>query len=321
MPTATADRHLRIRTEDDLVQTVPFLVGFTPRESLVICIVDQGRIGVTARADLSDLAGRGQVESLMRRLLARFPAAEGAWVIAYTDTDTGVAWNVIGRAIVQLPVRSGYAALVVSGDEWENLNGETGLVHRDGATAAQAAAQGLVRRDGREDVEATLAAPANTVALARRSAMVLNTLEPLTPDTARAGMATMLRDSSVSGVVSFAQAVKLAQLASNKDARQIAVLSLTPATAVRQLEVWRSVVTQVPDQVGRGALLLAGWAAWLCGEGALTSIALNRVGTETALAKSLGLLVDQAVPPSHWPAHRAEALNDAGPQVRAHVTL
>ena len=67
---------------DDLIGLVPYLIGFHPEESLVVIVIEDGRVQVTARVDLAVVSGRGSPEALVSRLFDRYPAAV-AWFIAY----------------------------------------------------------------------------------------------------------------------------------------------------------------------------------------------------------------------------------------------
>ena len=44
---------LSVRTVDDLVGLVPYLIGFHPRDSLVVIMLCDGQVEVTARVDLA----------------------------------------------------------------------------------------------------------------------------------------------------------------------------------------------------------------------------------------------------------------------------
>ena len=46
---------VRITNPDEFAQIVPYLVGFTPEESLVIVVIDDHQVQVTARADLAEM--------------------------------------------------------------------------------------------------------------------------------------------------------------------------------------------------------------------------------------------------------------------------
>ncbi len=57
---------LRVREPGDLIEAIPYLLGFHPRESLVVVGLDDGRVCVTARVDLSELADAGVLASTVR---------------------------------------------------------------------------------------------------------------------------------------------------------------------------------------------------------------------------------------------------------------
>ena len=49
----------RLDSPADMAQLVPYLVGFTPEESLVIVVIDDHQVQVTARADLAEMRQPG----------------------------------------------------------------------------------------------------------------------------------------------------------------------------------------------------------------------------------------------------------------------
>jgi hypothetical protein len=54
---ATPAPTLRVRGPGDLLQAVPYLLGFHPHASLVLIGLADGHLVVTVRIDLADLAG------------------------------------------------------------------------------------------------------------------------------------------------------------------------------------------------------------------------------------------------------------------------
>ena len=79
----------RLDSPADMAQLVPYLIGFTPEESLAIVAIADNQVQVTARADLTDMQQWGAPENLLDRIWAQFPDAN-AFLIAYTqDPEAG----------------------------------------------------------------------------------------------------------------------------------------------------------------------------------------------------------------------------------------
>ncbi|HEY0186021.1 MAG TPA: DUF4192 family protein [Cellulomonas sp.] len=83
---------LRLRRARDLLAYLPYQLGFRPRDSVVaVSLHEGGAIGVVARVDVGDLAGRSGpslATSLARRLHA--DGAERIQLVLYTDEDPRV---------------------------------------------------------------------------------------------------------------------------------------------------------------------------------------------------------------------------------------
>ncbi|PZQ43557.1 MAG: hypothetical protein DI570_29080, partial [Phenylobacterium zucineum] len=88
---------LAVRSVDDLIGLVPYLIGFHPEDSLVVMLLEDGRVLVTARVDLAAVADLVALDALLARLFDRFPHAEG-WFMAYTD-DHELAWGVLAACV------------------------------------------------------------------------------------------------------------------------------------------------------------------------------------------------------------------------------
>ena len=147
-----------VRTVDDLVGLVPYLIGFHPAESLVIVVLCDGRVEVTARADLAEVADPEGAAYLLGRLFERFPTCQ-AWVLAYTD-DAELAWDVLATSAALCGMMR-LGRLIHVGDRFwrsDTPDGETGEVGASPA-AVHAAVIGLPARRSREELYALVSGP------------------------------------------------------------------------------------------------------------------------------------------------------------------
>ncbi|MEA5116240.1 MAG: DUF4192 domain-containing protein [Propionicimonas sp.] len=321
-------RRVRITSPDEMTQIIPYLIGFTPEESLVIAVIDQGVVAVTARVDIGDVQPQGQAELLLDRMWARFPGAD-AYMVAYT-ADPPAGWALLERCADHLAAGVARQTMVVDGDTWHLADGTSGPADRFGPLAAEASFFGLQRLPSRSELVASFASPPDTDELTDKVEAALDKLPQ--PDEIPAIITRMgelvrrnLPTTSAEQVAPFRveveDAVQLAVLAQHPKAREVAMLSMTRADAKDHLAMWRTVVNNVPEYGAEAPLFLAGMAAWVAGEGAAASIALDRtleVGEpgQYPPARLLGELIDQVVPPSAWVALRTDGLANANPLVR-----
>lgn len=322
---------LRISSPGDVAQLVPYLIGFVPQDSLVLLVTRQGRVEVTARADIADVQPTGQAEHLIDRIWGRFPDAD-AFMVAYTD-NRAHGWDLVERCRRHLPNGTEGHAMLVTGDTWHTEDGASGEVDRFGAVAAQATLAGMVATRSRTDLEATFTSPQHSEELEHAVEVAAAKL----PDVAdTAGVVKRTRtliaryvphdhsapaDHSPSRMPTD-DAAQLALLGLNGAGRDTALLSITRADAEQHLELWSAVVRSVPDSYAEAATYLAGMAAWVTGDGAVANVALSRslaIAEQTgaqALAGLLDGLIDQVVPPTAWEQVRDQALSLTRPEVR-----
>ena len=320
----------QLASPGDVAQLVPYLLGFDPQDSLVLLVTRQGRVEVTARADLADVQPHGQVEHLIDRIWGRFPDAD-AFMVAYTD-QPAQGWAVLRRGLQHLPSGADGQCMLVASGAWHTQDGATGPVDRFGPIAAEAAYAGLAASRSRADLEASFASPADSVELERAVASASGRL-PAVTDTARIVERTQDlicqyrrgdndEAPKTAPRIPAEDAAQLALLGLTSAGRDTALLSITGPDAASHLELWRTVVNSVPGPYAEAAAYLAGMAAWVTGDGAAANVALSRsiaiaegAGVEP-MARLLDNLIDQVVPPTAWEQVREHALTLTQPEVR-----
>ncbi len=302
---------LAVRSVDDLVGLVPYLIGFHPSDSLVVLVLERGRLQVTARVDLAVAGQRLDLQELVGRLFGRFPTAQG-WFLAYTDDD-GRAWRSLA-ACAQLVGEARLGRLIqVSARRWladapDGPSGEiTGGVS---ATAAEASVLGLAPLPSRDGLADAVAGPPDAEVgdlLAEFEARAVE-LEALGPRRRGRLLRTLLRAPAPGAV---ADCVRLALLAQRPECQLAVVGALGEANAEQQLALWRrvvrfSLVSHRPTVLG-----LLGLAAWQTGDGALQVVCLeelDRIDPEAPLAALLEWLNQEVVPPGDWEGLRGVLL-------------
>jgi hypothetical protein len=123
-----------------------------------------------------------------------------------------------------------------------------------------------------------------------------------------------------SAAISQHDALRLAGLVTAGTARDLALLSITRDNADQHLQLWRSVVNQIPAGAAEMPLYLAGMAAWVSGDGAAAVVALERAqaiaGPGIRPSALLDALVDNVVHPNTWPQLRDQIITRTDPAVR-----
>jgi len=301
----------------DLLGIIPHLLGFHPDESLVVVVAEHGHVAVTARADLSQASPPGNVEGILARLWARFPAACG-WFVAYSHDVEG-AWEVLRRCCQALPAESVGAAVVVDGALWWQEPGArpSRLKPPESPDAVRAAFPGRAARMARAELAVSIHGPsgqslkAAVAAVAKAEGGLVGVR-----DTGALMRALLARDPSTLGDAECAQLIALAD---DPQARDQAIIAPDDESADRLVALWSRVLRVCPPGHRAQPLALLGSAAWVAGEGALVTLCLEeleRGDARVPLERVLAYLVDQVVPPSTWPQIR-EQLVDACAQEAA----
>ena len=149
---------LSVRNLDDLVGVVPYLIGFHPQESLVVMILNSGRVELTARVDLAPISEPSALAEFWSRLDLRFPLAE-PWFLTFSE-DRELSWSVLDRCALLVGEHRLGRVVAVVGDYWEadRPGGPAGVV-RASPSAAEAALLGLPARASRAELAALVAGP------------------------------------------------------------------------------------------------------------------------------------------------------------------
>lgn len=302
----------RISGPAELLQAVPYLLGFHPTRSLVLVGLHDERLVVTARLDLTHAVIGGiphAVSAMMRGGSTSFVA-----VIYDDDEDVGDVdldeldddaeeshsqWDVVYGALrVELRRLDAQLrdVLVVSDDHWWSLTCDDfeccppeGRPLPDAPSSFTTAAM----------VEGVVALPTRTA--------VAESLAPL-PDAERAALHLAIRDAERSAVkqtvdgharrweLSLKRAIFRAARDSDEPgwsappdetlARFGAALAVTSLRDAVWLAVdgdrldgralWRELGRRLPGPYDAAPLFLFGWASWRAGDGALAGIAAER---------------------------------------------
>jgi Domain of unknown function (DUF4192) len=301
---AAAAAHLSVRGPADLLQTVPYLLGFRPEQSLVLVGLSAGQVAVTVRIDL---LGLGSDDTLHGAIAAMRDGGAGELVAAlFADGSApspsgALPWQDVLADVMDEAVLAGCTVmdvlLVADGRFWSYLCANTACCPPEG-------------RPLPEDTTAVVAAAtyAGMVALPDRASLAA-LLDPQ-PDAERAHLGAAVAAAEHEQVQAILEgrgqrhdrSVKRAIFAAARAADQPGAdaSDITPAQAARfgaalsrypirdavwmavddgridGRELWRTLAVRLPSPYDAAPLFLFGWASWRAGNGALAGVAAER---------------------------------------------
>lgn len=322
---ATTPARVRASSPGDLLALVPYLLGFAPVESLVLMVIRDGRVLVTARLDLPPVALDEQVAAQLIGIADR--AGAGGLVLLAYSSDAASARALLERLLVPLRPVGLLDALYVDGTRFWSLLCTGDCCPSEGVPydpsthplAAEAVYAGLTTAAGRADVAALTAGPPETdlAGLEEVSHLVGAALVELSPREAGELMVSL-----VSGYLerprrlSDVECAQLAILAADVTVRDVAWVAMTRDDVDDHLSLWGQVVGRTIAPWEPAPLCLLGMAAWISGNGALQNCCADRALSLDPSYSMAGLLDDinrRVLPPSFWDVLSAEMSKVAGP--------
>ncbi len=326
------------RTPTDLIAMVPVVLGFHPKDSVVLLTFGPSGRAFHARIDLPVTAEEQQEVAgvLLEAVLSN--GVRRAAVLLYTGdvraAESQALFLVVGLVEHGVDVVD---VVRVEDDHWfpvpdEGSPGtayelathtltaqrvfEGKVVHRDRAALADT----LV---GTDDADATQVALAATryadLALARGR-------RDGDPDAGRRFLREEARwlQRCIRGhlepmePMAPVDAGRLLVLASVVLTRDVAWAEISRDTAAAHVELWRALVRRAPRDLLPGAAALLAFAAWQHGDGALAWCAVDRcleVDPDHSMARCVAETLTRAVPPGLWDPIREEELPVFGPDL------
>jgi hypothetical protein len=298
---------------------VPYVLGFTPIDSMVmVALVGQRkRLGACLRLDLPDSAADG---TAVARYLVGVASAHRfgtVLLVAFTADERRAA------QVVQ-PLRRGLAvgrikvadALRADGERWWSYTchdptccSPDGTPYDPDSTrvAAEAVVAGLTRAPDRDSLRTwlePLSEPARLDVLREcaERAVAVKAGDATVPTSGEVG-ALLRRHSAAPGDMPAADAATLLLAMQDLRLRDAAWAGLSRTDADDQLEIWRHLVRTAPEELVAPVGALAGFAAWLAGQGALAWHAVDRVESVSPsypMCVLLRTILDAAVSPDVW---------------------
>jgi hypothetical protein len=298
---------LRVRDQGELVAAVPAMLGFHPRESLVLMATggrSGRRLGLTLRVDLPppehpDYAEHAEliVASAVRGVLLDEPAgAIGVVVSESDDPPEALPHPLLARRVAtaleeqDLPIQALiWAERTAGGARWACYEpcGCAGLVPDPATTPFVAAvvAEGRVVHADRAELHA-LVAPADAARIRRREESLIRATEgepapggPIVvdPDVGIFVVDAALADAAAGRLVlSDAGVLALATALGIDEVRAAALRRCAGPHAAAAEQLWAALARETPDPEAAEPATLLAMSALLRGDGALANIALDR---------------------------------------------
>ncbi|HEX5985815.1 MAG TPA: DUF4192 domain-containing protein [Nocardioides sp.] len=347
---APVSRTIRATSPTDLLAMVPYLLGFHPDRSVVMLTLGRARTPVHARQDLPDgLDDPEELSALVAELVgvARRSGVSRVAVVAYSD-DPAVA-DPVSRALVEALVAAGIdvaVALRADGRRWHCLPDEAGRCDcprpcPPGGTpydltrhplTLEAVVEGRVVHPSRDALRESLLAY-DLLEVQRVAAAVemagdrlvaacespFDRTAPLDPARGRAYLVAegrwvqhrvrrfiadglRLDDHDVGRLLVAVAAIEV---------RDVAWAEISHDDAPRHVDLWRDVVRRAPWETRAAPACLLAFAAWLSGDGALASCALDLCQDAEPGYSMAGVLTQAlaaGLPPDSWRPMPRDAL-------------
>lgn len=321
---------LRLREPGDLVAAVPVMLGFHPRDSLVLVATggpSGHTLGLTLRVDLPPPEHDGAVaRAVVRSLIADRPVGAAVIVIGGRRGADPRARRLVDRVVQRLESRGVdihtviAASSTAAGAAWHCYDpcGCRGEVPDPDATpmAAAAVAGGQVVFAERADLE-RLVLPADAERIRRRERLLVRSGGDLSafcaPETPAEGRSSGIAivdaalEATDAGRLNLddAQVVALATALSAPLVRDTAMLRCTGDRGPAAEHLWAALCRETPDPEAADPAALLAVSALLRGDGALANVALDRAERAWPGHRLTGLLrsvADAGVRPSRFRA-------------------
>ncbi len=318
----------KVKDAGDAIAMIPYLLGFTPADSIVVqaLVGPRNRFGPCFRLDLA-AAGDAQTQAEYVTRLVDHHRFGPVMILAFSDQPKRA--DPVVRAVLAGLGQIGVSiidAVRADGDRWwsyvcadpsccsphgTSYDVETSRV------AAEAVLSGLQRAPDRESLRAQFDPdPA-------RRAEVGAAVDRLTGSASYAATCVVAArhiDSMIADsldrpeMLTAEEAARLALAVQDLTARDRAWMLMTRANADRHFALWRFLMRSVPDAVMPPVGSLAAFAAWLSGHGVLASHAVERVQQvrpEYPMARLIADALEGAVSPLTWDTHLRPQLQGA----------
>ncbi|MDR0285609.1 MAG: DUF4192 domain-containing protein [Propionibacteriaceae bacterium] len=308
-----------LRTPTDMLEAVPFLLGFKPADAIVAIVVLDAQVYLTARWDLGVTESPGGLDQVLERLVYDCDG-QPLWDARYFLVGYGPRERV--RPVLEA-VRAGLGvvldSVIVDRRRWWFVDDPVARpgqpIPRKGRVA-RAFGETRPVLASRDALVAGIAPPTGE----REDTMLAALLAAfeVIPEEEPAAAGRMVLDIMADwsrGPVPDIDYLAVAVAMSLPLAREAVWRVTTRDFAVRHLAFWKAVLTRTPLAVRLPPLAVLGLNAWIAGDGALKNICLEeaeRIDPDFSLVQLLLAVTGQGVHPDLWAEIRDGLLTPAG---------
>ncbi len=293
----------KVRGPADMAAAVPVLLGFEPRDSVVIVVLDPPLVALTMRVDLPPVRDRWAWKAVGDSLVRGATNAGGsaAVVLAYTDdrlTDGPLRTHVV-KPLKRAQVEVLDVLRVHDGRFWSSTCRDPHCCPPEGTpvpggTAVQAAAvvQGIVVRGNRQSLAREFEPPVEV-----DTGQALDTwrqhlnAHPVDPADVRA-LLDVAVETARSGAVDLQTAARLAALVRNGDCRDEVYRHLVRRPVRDHRALWAAVCRWFAGEPAVVPLAIFALTAYLDGDGAAGNVAYERAASVDAGHPTVRLVGD-----------------------------
>jgi hypothetical protein len=296
---------IRLTGPASIIEAVPYLLGFTPADSLVLVGLRGANITVTARIDLNDLT---RPDALTHLTTALADQAQSSSVLALTygtPRDPDRIANAVAASGMQLldhlRVANGrYWSLTCNEPQCCPTEGRP--IPTDNTVAAEFVGLGASKTDSRSEL-AAIFTPADT---ASRLWPLIHTAEAATGDDRSHSDTQALLQAAErnSRLWTDEETAQLGVALTNLAVRDAAWLAVD-AGHLDGRELFLHLAHHLPEHYRAAPLFLFGWKSWREGNGALASIAVEHAlhaDPTYSAADLLQVALARAIDPRRMPA-------------------
>jgi hypothetical protein len=292
---------LTIKTHADLLHAVPYLLGYSPTESLVVIGVDTG-VTIAVRIDVDQIGNDRALRNLCWML--RRASSTGLVALLYTEMQPHPT---LADIRIAEPAAEAHLELIdtmlVSGDRWWSLENPTRCPHGGYPvpsipTAVDAAAvySGMIALPSVQAIAEVLAPLPNQPDLAagleqfRQSAV----LDGTSPDWDRSAIQALFEaaDEAAAGrFPSDEQAARFGMALQSYVVRDALWLAVDDER-VAGLQLWINLARRLPGRYAGAPLFFVAWRSWRDGDGPLAKVAAEMALTTDPMCSAAEIVLD-----------------------------
>jgi len=269
-----APTRLRVRGPADMIPLVPYLLGFTPTDSLVVCGLQDGSLLGTARVDLAGMTP--DTVRAVAGMLARGGATHAiAFVYSACDAGARLPHRDLIDALRDSPAPVS-DAVHVHGRSFSSYGSPDGCRTEQpvpDAPAAEVVAvyAGMAPLTDRAALEQLFAPAADT--LRRPDLAEAEANLPENPGALDRVQRELFAAADAGRRLSDEQVARFGALLARDEQRDAVWLAVESGRLADARGVWLDLATRLPGVYRAAPLLLHGWTSWRHGDGARAAIA------------------------------------------------